>query len=171
MLYISGRFAFSNGDEVIGGIKGTTSNGTNYVLINHVYVVITEKLVDSVDDPQAKLTAFENGVLNIWPVNQFGGKDLLADYKTHLLSVMALHKKQKVYDAKLKVVIDKYKHLPIEVIDTVKNFDHTYEYSDDSAVYTRAKAREIEIKEILKQYDAVSFFKEYSLAVFSYSDC
>lgn len=170
LLYITGRFAFSNGEEITDGIRGTTSNGTSYVLKDGHYIVITDKLVDS-HDPSDLIKALDNGLLDIWPVCQFGGKNLKVIYRERLTSLVNLNRKQKIYNDRLNSVIAKYSHLPKEMIESVKNFDHTYAYSDDANVYTSAVNKKEEIIKQLKQYDAVGFFKEYSAAVFSYSEC
>ena len=170
MLYITGRFAFSNGEEITDGIRGTTINGTTYVLRNGCYIVITDKLVDS-HDPGDLIKTLDNGLLDIWPICQFGGKNLKVIYREHLTSLINLNRKQKIYNDRLNSVIAKYSHLPKEVIESVKNFDHTYDYSDDGNVYRSGVAKKEEIIKQLKQYDAVNFFKEYCAAVFSYSEC
>lgn len=170
LLYIAGRFAFSNGEEITDGIRGTTSNGTSYVLKDGHYIVITDKLVDS-QDPSDLIKALDNGLLDIWPICQFGGKNLKVIYRERLTSLVNLNRKQKIYNDRLNSVIAKYSHLPKEVIESVKNFDHTYDYSDDANVYRSGVNKKEKIINQLKQYDAVDFLKEYSAAVFSYSEC
>lgn len=166
MFLIHNLLAITNGQNYdTGHIGGTYANGTRYYLHKLGYgtrlVIETPVLVEDTSD-EGVLKDIEDGKLDIFPLNNFGGRDTVAAHKRGLFENQEAARKVAAFDVKVAELNSRYPQVTEELRKMVKYHDWYYEYSDAGSVYRAGVAREKAIKAALKEVGAEGYFSEYS---------
>ena len=164
MFSINNKVAITNGLPYFGEITGEYKNGTVVHLDKGLFVVETERIVEN--DPTEVIQAIDSGKFDIWPLRQYGGRDLISDLREYLYKKLKTETAIKEFQTKVRALEQKWSKIPTELLEEVKSLDFYYDYIDDGGQWRAAKNTHDTALGKLRVIDAEGFYSEYQELVF-----
>jgi len=152
-LWISNGY-FSSGNSFIMEYK----NGSTASIFQGKFVLITPEIIVDTSTEALKKAVVDDKVLDgLWPLEHFAGYTMLQFMKDNLISRMLVKEKEK----NIQLFLDDYPHVPIKLIESIRNYDRYYHYSDDITVYRAGKAQEESIMAQVKELGIEDFYNKF----------
>ena len=152
-LWISNGY-FSSGNSFIMEYK----NGSTASIFQGKFVLITpEIIVDTSTEALKKAVVDDKAFDGLWPLQHFAGYNTLQFMKDNLISRMLIKEKEK----NIQLFLDDYPHVPIKLIESIRNHDYYYSQSDDIRSYRAGKAQEESIMTQVKELGIEDFYNKF----------
>ena len=159
MIKISGNLWISNGYFSPGNsFIMEYKNGSTASIFQGKFVLITPEIIADTSTESLKKAVVDDKVLDgLWPLEHFAGYTMLQFMKDNLISRMLVKEKEK----NIQLFLDDYPHVPIKLIEEIRNHDYHYSQSDDIRSYRAGKAQEESIMAQVKELGIEDFYNKF----------
>jgi hypothetical protein len=133
-------------------------NGSTASIFQGKFVLITPEIIADTSTEALKKVVVDDKVLDgFWPLKHFAGYDMLQFMKDNLISRMLVKEKEK----NIQLFLDDYPHVPVKLIEEIRNHDYYYSQSDDIRSYRAGKAQAESITTQLKELGVEEFYGKF----------